>query len=72
MVGVVTPCRWGAKPSRSVEDGAALTIARRRKERTCPELTGSGRPKLVEQVSWRLPQTPSQDSVHSEGVARSR
>ena len=30
------------------EDGAALTIARRRKERTCPELTGRfGRAKLV-------------------------
>ena len=30
------------------EDGAALTIARRRKERTYPELTGgSGRAKLV-------------------------
>ena len=65
------------------EDGAALTITRRRKERTYPELTGgSGRAKLVVIAVGRqevflggdadLPQTPrgSQESVHSESWLR--
>ena len=47
------------------EDGAALTITRRRKERTYPELTGgSGRAKLVVIAGGR----PSSDSSREPGV----
>ena len=46
---LVSPLRADGEPHRRCpfEDGVALTLARRRKERTCPELTGSGRAKLV-------------------------
>ena len=46
---LVSPLRAVGEPHRRCpfEDGVALTLARRRKERTYPELTGSGRAKLV-------------------------
>ena len=45
----VSPLRADGEPHRRrpVEDGVALTLARWCKERTYPELTGSGRAKLV-------------------------
>ena len=56
---LVSPLRADDEPRRRcpAEDGAALTFARRRKERTYPELTGGrGRAKFVvgEETGFRF------------------